>query len=482
MEQFRNSISSFYDSIGTSSTIVISIAIILFCGFLMTRLTKLLKLPNVTAYIFTGIIIGPCCFGLITKQMIDGMSFLADIATAFIAFGVGEYFRLSVWKSNGIKAVIVTLFEAIITSLVVFLFLFLFFSSKIGLPYIVLLASIAGATTPTSTMIVIRQNKAKGEFVDLLLQVMALDIALSLIVFSISLSVVTASTSGNAGAWEIIKPILFNFGSLIVGIGFGFLLKLLITKRRANDNRLIISIATLFAFCALAEALNVSPLLGCMAMGMTYINASKDEKIFKQLNYFSPPFLLLFFVRSGMNFDITKLSTLGLIGLCYFLCRIVGKYLGAFIGGIVTKKDKKIRNYLGLALFPQTSIAISLAALCSQAIGGEMGLQIETVIVASALLNEVVGPICSRLALSLAGTFTVNQTSEKVEKITPKILLEEDKKEKKSLDEIIEEHMERNKMDASLFSEQLDEQAFDQAIEESETYINSIQRQLRTRK
>ena len=111
-----------------------------------------------------------------------------------------------------------------------------------------------------------------------------------------------------------------------------------------------------------------------------------------------------------------------------------------------------------------------------------MGLQIETVIVASALLNEVVGPICSRLALSLAGTFTVNQTSEKVEKITPKILLEEDKKEKKSLDEIIEEHMERNKMDASLFSEQLDEQAFDQAIEESETYINSIQRQLRTRK
>ena len=160
-----------------------------------------------------------------------------------------------------------------------------------------------------------------------------------------------------------------------------FFLKLLLHKR-STDNRLIVSIALLFAFCGICAMLDVSPLLGCMSMGMVYINLTDDKRLFQQLNYFSPPILLLFFVRSGLNFDLDALvdnsesigaTPLVVVGILYFLVRIMGKYAGAFLGCLVTKKDKKVRNFLGLALIPQAGVAIGLAATGARTLGGEVG-------------------------------------------------------------------------------------------------------------
>ena len=193
-----------------------------------------------------------------------------------------------------------------------------------------------------------------------------------------------------------------------------FFLKLLLHKR-STDNRLIVSIALLFAFCGICAMLDVSPLLGCMSMGMVYINLTDDKRLFQQLNYFSPPILLLFFVRSGLNFDLDALvdnsesigtTPLVVVGILYFLVRIVGKYAGAFLGCLVTKKDKKVRNFLGLALIPQAGVAIGLAALGARTLGGTMGSDLQTIILASSVLYELIGPGCAKLALYLSRSYS----------------------------------------------------------------------------
>lgn len=218
-------------------------------------------------------------------------------------------------------------------------------------------------------MMTIRQTKAKGEFVDILLQVVALDDVVGLIAYSVATSIALAVQSGAFHAGSILKPLAINAGVFLLGGMFGVVMKLLMPKKRSTDNRLIISVATLFAFCGVCALLDVSPLLGCMSMGTVYINITDDDKIFKQLNYFSPPILLIFFVRSGLNFKLDALTntsaavggvSLMTIGILYFLTRIVGKYAGAFIGALLAGKPKEIRNYLGLALVPQAALPSAL--------------------------------------------------------------------------------------------------------------------------
>ena len=403
------------NSMSPVASIIISVALMLFCGFAMTRLTKLLKLPNVTAYIFTGIILGPFCLDLVPTGIIKGMDFLSDIALAFIAFSTGEFFRLNVLKKNGVKVIVITLFESILASILVFILTFIIL--KLNLAFSIMLAALAAATAPASTMMTIRQTNAKGDFVNTLLQVVALDDIVGLVLFSIALSVAKARNDGTFVAWDVIKPILINILVVAVGCGFGVLMKLLMPKNRSKDNKLIISIATLFLFCGICALLDVSPLLGCMSMGMVYINISDDEKLFRSLGYFSPPILLLFFVRSGLNFNLGSLTqtstlvggvSLVVIGICYFVVRILGKYIGAFVGSAIVKKDKKVRNYLGLALIPQAGVAIGLAALGARTLGGEMGDNLNTIILASSVLYELIGPACAKLSLYLSKSYSNN--------------------------------------------------------------------------
>jgi Kef-type K+ transport system membrane component KefB len=251
------------------------------------------------------------------------------------------------------------------------------------------------------------------------------------------------------------------------------MIMLMSPSRKSADNRLIISLSVLLLFCGICVVLDVSPLLGCMAMGTVYRNVSDDEKLFKQLNYFSPPILLLFFVRSGMNFNLGALTSsngknvgvsLLMISILYFAVRIIGKYSGAFLGTLITKKTAKTRNYLGLALIPQAGVAIPLAALCSRSLGGTLGDNIQTVIVSAGILYELVGPVLAKLALYKSGSY-----SDILENITVIDPLDENGNPKSQVDILIERLQQINEeMAKTKTQENENEKAFTEAAEEQQ--------------
>ena len=419
---------SFIEKLGITdptAITVISVSFMLFFGFLMTRVTKVFKLPNVTAYIVSGIIMGPFVLNLIPQKTIEGMSFIGDIALSFIAFGTGEYFKVDILKKNGQKVLIITIMEALASSIVVFIVTYCFLKLEFG--FSLILSALASATAPASTLMTIRQTGAKGDFVDTLLGVVALDDVVGLIAFSIAVSISSSITLGVLDIRALSIPLISNLVVLIVGGSLGFLLKFLL-KKRSTDNRLIVTVAILFGFCGICTIVGVSPLLGCMSMGMVYINATGDERLFKQLSYFSPPILLLFFVRSGLNFDIGSLFSgmkgfgnmpLSIIGLVYFFTRIIGKYSGAYLGSLVTHKSGSVRNYLGLALIPQAGVAIGLAAMGAKVLGGEEGRALETIILSSSVLYELIGPVSAKLSLYLSHSYPRKEkTKESVKENT----------------------------------------------------------------
>ena len=448
------------------AVIIISISLMLMLGFLMTRITKIFKLPNVTAYIITGILIGPYCLNLIPKQVIDGTAFLSDIALAFIAFSTGEFFRFDTLKNNGLRVMIVTLFESLLASVLVFIVSFFFL--KLPLAFAVVLAALASATAPASTMMVIRQTGAKGSFVDTLLQVVALDDMVGLVAYSMAISVAVSAVAGEKlSLMRIVIPLIRNVLTIALGGIFGYIMKLVLTNRN-TDNRLIVSIAILFAFCGICAALSISPLLGCMAMGTIYINTSDDTRLFHQLGYFSPPILLLFFVRSGLSFNLSILLSSGhfgtspliVVGVSYFIVRIIGKYFGAFFGASVTKMEDRIRKYLGLALIPQAGVAIGLAALGARTLGGEMGAALETIILASSVLYELIGPACGKLSLYLSHSY-----SDKLEEMAE--VLETDENGKKLTDlELLIRRIEQIQREIPEHQVNENEKAFTEAAEE----------------
>lgn len=450
------------------ASIIISIAIILFFGFAMTRLTKKLRLPNVTAYILTGILIGPYCLNLIPETVINGMDFLPDIALAFIAFSTGEFFKLSTLKKNGLKVVVITVLEACLATVVVFIVTYWILG--VDLVFSIVISALASATAPASTVMTIRQTGACGDFVDTLLQVVALDDVVGLIEYSVAISLALAATMGtqHLSMGSILKPVMINIAVMVLGGIFGVFMKLLL-QRRSTDNRLIVSISLLFAFCGVCAVLDVSPLLGCMSMGMVYINLTDDEKLFQQLNYFTPPILLLFFVRSGLSFKLDALvntsavvgsTPLLIIGVVYFFTRIIGKYMGAFLGCLITHKRKEVRNYLGLALIPQAGVAIGLAAMGARTLGGETGVALETVILASSVLYELIGPACAKLSLYLSKSYTT-----KLEEMIPTEQLEQTEEQKTAVELLIERiQMIQDEMGKEHISKE--EQAFQEAAEE----------------
>ncbi len=468
-----------YEFLGIDSDvaiIILSVSAMLIGGYLMTRITKKLKLPNVTAYIVTGILIGPYVLNLVPSQVVSGTAFLPDIALAFIAFSTGEFFRFGALKKNGIKVVIITLAEALAAAFAVFILTF--FILRLDLAFSIVLSALATATAPASTMMTIRQTHAHGDYVDTLLQVVALDDVVGLVIYSIAISVATASISGAApGVSSILLPLGKNLVVIIVGALFGLILKLMIGEH-STDNRLIIAVAVLFTFCGLCAIIDISPLLGCMFIGTVYINTTDDERLFAQLNYFSPPLLLLFFVRSGISFNLGALTTKGsvgnvpllIIGILYFLIRIVGKYAGAFCGCIFAHKSKEVRNFLGLALIPQAGVAIGLAALGARTLGGDTGNALETIILSSSVLYELIGPACAKLGLHLSHSY-----SDKLEEIVNIPETDESGQPKSSVDLLIERIA---KIQEEIPAHEVDpnEQAFTEAAEQYRQTHGTVRR------
>ena len=302
------------------------------------------------------------------------------------------------------------------------------------------------------------------------LQVVALDDVVGLVLYSMAISLATAAfSSAGFRLSSVLIPLAKNMLLLGLGCCFGVFLKALIGSKRSNDNRLIIAIAILFSYCGICTVIDVSPLLGCMAMGMIYINLTEDERMFRQLNYFSPPILLLFFFRSGLSFDLGSLlgnsGSIGavpllFIGVSYFLVRILGKYLGAWTGCRLAGKPPKVRNYLGLALIPQAGVAIGLAALGARELGGEMGHALETIILSSSVLYELIGPASAKLSLWLSGSY-----SNELEEMAPVQEVTETGEKKSDL-ELLIERIRKIQSELPVHPESENEKAFTEAAEE----------------
>ena len=466
----------------TASSIIIALGVILICGFLMTRLTKLLKLPNVTAYIITGVLIGPSVINVIPQEFIVRTDFLSDIALAFIAFTAGQFFKVSELKKAGWKVIVITLFEAIMAFALVFVVSYLLTHKA---AFSLVLAALASATAPASTMMTIKQTKAKGDYVNTLLEVVALDDVVTLILYSVAISICMALTNGGqVGFMEVGWPIIENIICLVIGFAFGFVLRFLISSKRTTDNRLIIVVAVLLLFCGVCSLFGQSPLLGCMAIGMVYTNTAKNEdKLFAQVNYFIPPIMLLFFVRSGMNFSFTAFTStsdfavvpLVVIAIVYFFIRIAGKYGGAFLGGLVTRAPAKTRNFLGLGLIPQAGVAIGLAAMGAR-IFESSGMTMEataltTIILASSILYELIGPGCAKLGLYLSHSYGHDSidADAPVEDIKHEVVASEGSS--KEIDTLVAQISHISKEIKPLEPEEAAEEAFTEAAEEYENEV-----------
>ncbi len=384
--------------------VLLTLSIILFSGFIMTRMTNTLNMPKVSGYILAGILIGPGCLNFIPIDMIEGMSFVSDLALSFIAFGVGKFFKKEVLMRTGRRIIIITVSEALAAGILVTFSLKYMF--HLDWDFALMLGVIATATAPASTMMTINQYKAKGEFVDTLLQIVALDDVVCLLSFSIVSAVVSGKAAGNLSANDILMPVFYNI--LVIGLGIfcGYFLSRLLVPARSRDNRLILAIAILLGLSGICAAVNISPLLSCMVFGAFYINLTEDKKLFRQINGFTPPVMSVFFIVSGMNLDIKSLSQVGAIGACYFVIRIIGKYMGTYISCLVTKTSKEIRKFMGFALVPQAGVAIGLAFLAQRMLPATSGNLLLTIVLSSSVLYEMVGPVSAKAALFLSGSIS----------------------------------------------------------------------------
>ena len=480
IEQLLNAL-SITGGMKIASGIVLSLGIILILGFLMTRLTKLLKLPSVIAYLLVGIIIGPSLIDLIPHEFIDRTSFISDVALVFVAFTAGEFFKFSAIKKSLGKAIAITAIESIVTFGLIFVLCFLVF--RLGAPFSLVLASLASATAPTSTIMTIKQTGSKGHYVTTLLEILAIDGIFALILYTISISVFIGMADGSTLSfmdigWPLIKLII----CLAIGVAFGFALKFLISSKRTTGNRLIIVVAVLLLFCGVCSLFGQSPLLGGIAIGTIYTNLCKDkdeEKIFAQVNYFMPPIMLIFFVRGGMslNFSVfTQSSTITavpfiVIVLAFLVVRFIGKYGGTFVGSVVTVQPKETRNFLGFGLIPQASVAIALATMAAVTLQAynhdEYATALLAIILASSIIFELIGPVLAKLGLYLSKSYGHESIDEAVPEGQLNVVSEEGSS--KEIDKLAAQINHLSKEIPALEVEEANEAAFTEAAEEYET-------------
>ncbi|MDY4888240.1 MAG: cation:proton antiporter [Sphaerochaetaceae bacterium] len=383
---------------------ILVFALILWAGFLMTRVTKLAHLPHVTGYLLAGIIIGPQCLGLVSSSTVVSLDLITDMALAIIAFGTGKYFKFSTLRANGGDSLIITVMESLAAAILVTVGVHFLFD--LDWMFCMMLGAIGSATAPASTLMTIRQYNAKGRFVELIIQVTAIDDAVAIIAFSLTAAIIQArSNSMSFDVHQFLLPLLLNLASLGLGTAAAYLLRFLIARRHSDDHRLMVTIATILTLTGVCSLMNVSPLLCCMVLGAVYRNISDDDNLlFALVNGFAPPVLLAFFVVSGMKLNIASLAKSGAIGVAYFIIRIIGKYIGAFVGASMTHQEKPIRNYLGMALCPQAGVSIGLAALGQRLLPADLSDLLSTIILSSAVLYEIIGPACAKAALFLSGT------------------------------------------------------------------------------
>lgn len=416
------------------------VAFLLFVALLSTRLVRILKLPNVTGYIVTGILAGPFIFGLLFNnftfenikegpiyQFVQQINWVSTVALGFIAFSIGTSFRLSTLKAVGKKVIIITILEAFGGSLFVILALLVahFIAPDVVTWELLLtLGAIASATAPAATLMVIKQYNARGPLVDTLLPVVALDDAAALILFAVLFQIASALASGNSISVYtiIIKPLLEILISLGVGVILGLIISFMNRFFKSRNNRLIWCIFSVFAaigFYYLFKSefmggFELSSLLVCMMAGALYTNLCKDSgKTLDVMDRFTSPIYMMFFVISGASLDLSIFFSgdglvVIIIALIYVISRVVGKWLGAFTGASISHSEPQIKKYLGFALIPQAGVAIGLSTTAyrifsENPVTQKAGALILAIILTSTLIYELVGPLSAKFALSKAG-------------------------------------------------------------------------------
>ena len=419
--------------------IYIYIALLILVALLATRVMRFFKLPNVTGYIITGILVGPFVFGLffnhfsfdgikdgIIYEYVSKISFVSTIALGFIAFSIGTSFKLSTIKRVGKRVLVITALEAMAASLFVILIMVVlhFIISDIMTWELVLtLGAIASATAPAATLMVIKQYQAKGEIVDTLLPVVALDDAAALILFSILFQIgISLNSNGDFSIYRMLfKPIIEILLSLGLGAIIGFILSLANRFFLSRNNRLVWAIFSVFLALGLymlfknekMGGFELSSLLMCMASGAIYINFGHDNgKTLDLLERFTYPIYMMFFVISGASLDLTIFASkdgwiILVIALVYIVFRVVGKYSGAYVGAKATHCSNEVTKYLGLTLIPQAGVAIGLATNANLLFSQNpntiaSGALVVAIILTSTLVYELIGPMISKYALKKA--------------------------------------------------------------------------------
>ena len=353
--------------------VLLLIAVALFSGLLMTRLFVKFHLPDVTAYLVAGVLIGPCVlgrfgFGFQTFEQVDSLSLISDVALGFIAFAIGHEFRLSALKQTGRQATIIGILQAIVATVVVDAALITFHFLRpdlLSLPVAITLAAIAAATAPAATLMVVRQYKAKGPVTDVLLPVVALDDAVGLVIFAVSFGVAQAMKNGNTNiAALIIEPL----AEVVLSIGFGALSGVILTcleryfHSRRNRNSLIVGSVILTVAVSQLKipvgqfTFGFSSLLVCMMLGTVFCNfCPLSEELMDRADRWSGPAITLFFVLSGsaLQFDVFGEPAVILIGVIYILARSIGKMFGARWSATLAKSPATVRKYLGITLLPR---------------------------------------------------------------------------------------------------------------------------------
>ncbi len=381
-------------------------------ALLVGRLAKLVRLPNVTAYLVAGLLIGPCVGHLVSKETLESFSIITTIALGFIAFSIGGSFKFANIKKIGGKVITITMFQALTT--VIFVDICLLALTFFGLTTVseaLVLGAIATATAPAATLMVVKQYNAKGPVTDALLPVVALDDAVGLMVFAISNSIAIAlyNNEGVSVKSILLEPLLEIVLSVAIGFVIGLLLALCVRFFHSRANKLCLIITAVLAGVGASLAFNeflgisLSSLLVCMMTGATFCNLRKDSDVITESSErWTPPLFLLFFVLSGADLDIGVITSVGVVGIVYLAARSLGKWTGAFLGSAVTKADPNIKKYLGFALLPQAGVAIGMAQIVAKEFP-EIASTITTVVLCATLIYELFGPIITKIALQKAG-------------------------------------------------------------------------------
>ncbi len=381
--------------------ILLVTAVAMAAGLLVSRAARAVKMPNVTAFLVAGLIIGPCVSGILSKEQTASMGVISEAALGFIAYAIGGEFKLAYLRKIGKAPLTITLFQGLATALCVDVGLILL---GFDVPLSLLLGAIALATAPAATLMVVRQYRADGPVTRMLLPVVAMDDALGLMVFSVSASVAEGMLGGGMSLRSMaVTPLIEIAGSFALGTGLGLVLAFGARFFASRGNKLALSIACVLAGVGLCDMLNLSSLLVCMMIGAVMVNLSEyHEVLLEQCDRFTPPLFLLFFVLSGAQLDLSVLPGVGLIGILYLVLRCAGKWGGTMLGAVCVRADPNIRKYLGLTLLPQAGVAIGMASLVAARFP-TLGTQVNTIVLSGVLVFELAGPVITKLALTKAG-------------------------------------------------------------------------------